>query len=502
MTAATPTMRRWLRSLRTWSWYPMLLAGSSVLALFADFPLQPAAGVRPFLVALAIGAIATGVWVKPLGRDRAGLAAVIMLAALVGATDLLKALACVAALALLLLEAAWVRCGTMVLRIPWLRITAGLNAFVIVLVALQVGRAVLLRQDFQPLAQPASWWVAARATGPDVILILADGHGREDVLASGYGYDMSPFREALEGLGFKESSDSHANHTVTKFSLSVLLNGRPLTEMGQDLAAPADASIPFRALAPSSAVRLFDQAGYETVVISSGYDHLPLRDVDHYIDVGPRTEIEQSLLESAFAGRVFDAISDGYAGAARDRMLAEVDALRALALTPSDRPQFVLAHLPAPHLPFAMQADCSLRPADSYTTGEVGRGGRAGDATAIQVTADQHRCVDSLLGNVMTDLVAARPGAVVILFSDHGPEERLDWWAPEEPGISDRLAVLFLARTPGVDGLFPADVSLVNVIPLIANRYLGTSIAPHADDLFLGPTKVDPHLVLYPRPGS
>ena len=65
--------------------------------------------------------------------------------ALMGATDPVRALAFVVALAIIAIEAAWTARGTMRLQIPWGRVTSVLNAVLIVFVALQVGRGVVLR---------------------------------------------------------------------------------------------------------------------------------------------------------------------------------------------------------------------------------------------------------------------------------------------------------------------------------------------------------------------
>ena len=102
-----------------------------------------------------------------------------------------------------------------------------------------------------------------------------------------------------------------------------------------------------------------------------------------------------------------------------------------------------------------------------------------------------------MLAAAVQDLVKARPDAVVIVFSDHGPSERLDSWQPTEPGIRDRLANMFWARTPGHPRLFPDDITLVNVLPLLANAYLGTSIPLHPNDIYLGPTPANPYFQPY-----
>ena len=290
-------------ALREWPWYPVLIAASIVLQPLADLPLQLGAGLRPLLIALAIGLLMTLAWVRILGRGRGGAAAAISLMALMGATDPVRALPFVGALAIIAIEAAWSARGTMRIQIPWARITSVLNVVLVVFVGLQVGKGVVLRHATAPLPVPANWVAASGSQRPDIFLILADGHGRRDVLAERYDYDMVALANALTEAGLVEASDSYANHSVTRYSLSVLLNGRPLSELGQDLAQPADDNVAYRALPRSSGIQMLEAAGYETTIVSSGYDHLPLREVDHYVDVGPRTELEAAIWAAAGVGR-------------------------------------------------------------------------------------------------------------------------------------------------------------------------------------------------------
>ena len=489
-----------LVSLEGWPWYPTLIATSTVLAVLAEFPVQLGAGVRPLLVVIVVATAVTLLWVQALGLDRGGAAAAISLMALVGATSTIRLLAFVAAIALILVEAAWARRGTMRLRIPWVRLTYALNAVLVVFVGLQIGRAVLLRHQVAPLPVPAAWTASAGLPTPDIFLILPDGHGRLDVLAERYGYDSSEFAGALTAAGLSESPNSYANHSLTRYSLSVLLNGRPLSELGQDMAGPADDQNSYRVLLRSSGISMLEAAGYETTIISSGFDHLPLRDVDRYVDVGPNTELEQTLWGSWAIGKAVDGLVDTYPARSRTRVLGEAQALKDVAHRSDGRPQFVLAHLPSPHWPEVLSGDCSLRPRDAYTLGAIGRDGRAGDATAVRIAAEQTRCVDALLADAVREIVQARPNAIVIVLSDHGPEERLDFSAPDAAGTHDRMANLFWARTPGKPRLFPNDVTLVNVLPILANAYLGTNLPLHPNDLYLGPIDSSRRFTLYRPP--
>lgn len=125
------------------------------------------------------------------------------------------------------------------------------------------------------------------------------------------------------------------------------------------------------------------------------------------------------------------------------------------------------------------------------------RDARQGDATSVALVAAQTRCVDSLLAKAVHDIVTARPGAVVIVLSDHGPEERIDWWEPAEPGIRDRVSNLFWARTPGRSGVLPDDISLVNVFARLFNAYFETDLPMHPNDRYLGPSNVSPAVLPY-----
>jgi len=81
-------------------------------------------------------------------------------------------------------------------------------------------------------------------------------------------------------------------------------------------------------------------------------------------------------------------------------------------------------------------------------------------------------------------LAGASSSAVVIVFSDHGPETRLNWFAPEPEPIRERIANLFAARTPGHPGLFPDDITLVNVLPDLFRPYFGVDLGQQPNTSF------------------
>ena len=480
-----------------WPWYPTAIAVLIVLEPFTTLHVDPAAALRPLLLALVLGVLLTRVCVGFLGTSRGGAVASLVVVAMIAGTSVGRLALITLAITLLGVEAVWTRRGRMSIHVPWQSITNVLNVTVSLFLFVAIAQTAVLRVEARTPIVPDSWAVGNLMSGPDIFVLVADAHGRADVLAEDYGLGENQLASDLPALGFAEARDSWANHALTRFSFSVLLNGRPMSELGQDPQDAADDNLTIDLLGHSSGMFTLNAAGYETVIVSSGYEHLGLNNADRILDVGPRNELEQTLINGTAVGRLVDAMTGGYLASVRTRMLSEVDATRMLANEVATSPRFVLVHLPLPHWPFVMERHCGLRPSDNESMGVIGRDNHAGDLVSIDIVRDQTMCVDSLLVTAARDIVEARPSAVVLVMSDHGPEERLDWWTPTEPGLRDRMANLFWARTPGHPGLFPDDISLVNVMPILLNAYLGTSLPLHPNDLFFGPTPNNDHFVPY-----
>ena len=149
----------------------------------------------------------------------------------------------------------------------------------------------------------------------------------------------------------------------------------------------------------------------------------------------------------------------------------------------------MLTHLPVPHWPFIFNETCDNAMPVNHAIEGLGLGG--GDPTLVAAVAAQTTCVNKLVTEVVQHIVEGDPEAVVIVFSDHGPDEHLDWSAPDAVGLRERSANLFAARTPGHPGLFPDDMTLVNVLPILFNAYLGTELPLQPDQFWFGPRPQD-----------
>jgi hypothetical protein len=118
-------------------------------------------------------------------------------------------------------------------------------------------------------------------------------------------------------------------------------------------------------------------------------------------------------------------------------------------LSSNDTPDVVFAHIMAPHPPFLLKADCSLRndvdrPSKSFLTTPDELDERAARYE------EQVACLDDFMIDFSSRVA---PDSVVIFLSDHGTDRRnqvpvpADQWGPEELG--ERMQILLAVRQPG-----------------------------------------------------
>jgi hypothetical protein len=471
----------------------LLLALAWFLQVYAEAEIEPSAAYRSLVVIIVVSLMVTAAGIRLLGRDRGTAMAALVIMALITAGDLLRLAPFVVAALLLLVERHWSRLGRV--RLAWPRIHEAVSVMSVVLLAIQVGRLLTATTPAPAIASDA--WVGqpiAAASRPDVFVLVADAHGRQDVLLDAYGVDDQPFIDSLTALGFQVADSSRANYALTRFSLGSMLiasylgdlNGSPTTDHQDALAR--------RTIQDNPAFPLLRRAGYEVTVVSGGYEHLGLRSADRFIDTGQPNEFEEALVSSAAVTRwlqwlVTDRVAANVRGRTRDGLAAFLQ----VASQRATYPRFVFAHLPTPHSPYVFDAMCD--PVTPKVRGPEGLGRGAADPDTIAAVRAQTSCLDTLISDAVTELVRRRPDAVILVLSDHGPDEHLNWWEPDRRGLDERSANLFAARTPGRPGLFPDDITLVNVLPLLFNAYLGTDLPIRANEFWFGPRPQDHRFV-------
>jgi hypothetical protein len=218
-----------------------------------------------------------------------------------------------------------------------------LTIVITVLFAIQVGKVATL-SDPSPMVDRDAWAAQPLSTDerPDVYLILADAHGRHDVLDRLYGYDDGPFLAALEALGFDVAPASRSNYALTRFALGSMFTSTYLDPLNTNDSTVWQDDFARRTTHDNPAFPLLRRAGYEVTVVSSGYEHLGLRSADRFVDTGQPNEFEAALIKNLAATAAWDAVQPDHAFAAnRERARDErAEVLDRAGRPPQPRPVF------------------------------------------------------------------------------------------------------------------------------------------------------------------
>jgi len=475
--------------LSRFGWYPLLLALAWLLQAYSIARAEPPAAVRTFVAVAAVALLTTAIGIRLLGRERGSLASAIGLVGLIAARSPLYALPFVAGVLLLFVERRWSAQGR--IHLPWRRIHEALSVFVLALFLVQVAQ-LATRSDPTPEVASTAWagQVLNAEPRPNMYLLLVDAHGRRDILRDRYQYDDQAFLDSLEADGFDVAAASHSNYALTRFSLGSMLSASYLDRLNDDPSTTAEDDLARRTIHDNPAFPLLRRAGYGVTVVSSGYEHLGLRSADSFVDSGQLNEFETAISETVATSGLWTTLDpDGPYEMIRDRVRDELATVVDLAANQGGGSRFVFAHLPVPHSPYIFSDDCGrTTPIETPPEG-IGRGG--GSPAVVAAVAAQTRCIDRLVGEAVTSIAKLDPTAVIVVFSDHGPDAHLDWSRPDPHTVEERSANLFAARTPGRSGLFPDDVTLVNVLPILLNSYLGTDLAVHPNEFWFGPRPQD-----------
>ena len=471
-------------------WYPVAFSVAVIVNQLADDGIAVQAAIRPLIVAVvATVAIVLAARRTTGHADRGTLLGLAAIFVLLGGDEPVWLLMAGAIAVLLLIDLRGVRTGGR--AIPWSPIRSGLRALGVVLIVLVTLPLIGSPTAWPSGPQPASMDQASAAR-PDIFMLLLDGFGRSDVLAASYGHDAQPFVADLEARGFTVSAHSRSNYPTTGLALTSMLNAVPLSAMGFVDESQLVPRHLHPALEANRGFEILADAGYETVAFSSSYELVSLRSANRFIDTGELNELEIGLAESTILEPLMDALTGDLKGSQiRARAMAMPPAVQSFAAEAADRPRFVFVHFPLPHPPFVVDSECrAIRGGESlFVLGSDGipRKSASRRAEEIRLTADQVSCSERLAMEMVDGILAgAGPDTVMLVFSDHGPETRLDRSDPQPGEIHERLANLFAARTPSHPDLFPDDITLVNVLPHLFGAYLDVDLPEQPDTVYFG----------------
>jgi Sulfatase len=339
------------------------------------------------------------------------------------------------------------------------------------------------------LRERARVTVAPVSDLPDIYVLLLDGYPRADVLERRFGIDNSPFLDELRDLGFDVASASHANYVFTQLTLASMFQMRHLEEIPE--LAPLIGTPGWHvnalrdALIDSPAFATLRAAGYQIVATQPGYEHVALRNAaDRVLEHGEMNDLERDVLKRTWLLDPLGALMPTFFTCPpRDRVVHAFDDLVRLADEDRGQPTFTWVHVPAPHLPLALDADGQALPLDPrrFDASDVAGFGMSDAQFATAYAGELNYLNGRVLDAVRAlEIAPGRREPVIVILSDHG-------YTYDLADVQARLGNFFAAFTPQAPALLAEPPTLVNLMPILFNRFLGTHDPMSADRYFLSP---------------
>jgi hypothetical protein len=308
------------------------------------------------------------------------------------------------------------------------------------------------------LAKPDARESTAVLSNENVYYVILDAYGGKDALRKYVDYDISPFIQEMEGLGYISIGSARANYTVTYLSIAATLNMNYI--VSEDSSKYVDRGHFYPATLRQSKlpalITKIGASGYNFIHVGNGW--APCRanlyiaclnndtDSSTFYDVFDRylapTRLIPNIRRSIFPSLVHDA-----------------DALRPLSgaieyIAVSNQPTFTFVHHLIPHEP--LHSDCSL--------------------SNTEMSKDQYRnsirCVNLAVLAFAQRIHELDPHSIVVIQADHGSGFDANWkgslagWS--DSAIDERASILNLVRVPdSCRSWVRQDLSPINTMRLV-----------------------------------
>ncbi|MBJ3762508.1 hypothetical protein ILP92_07100 [Maribius pontilimi] len=311
---------------------------------------------------------------------------------------------------------------------------------------------------------------------PSIIHVVLDGYGAPDVLADIYDHDSERFLTQLEARGFTVLRNVTTPYSQTLPSMASIMSGGFV-----DVAARGSANVLRRDLGHTIShgpvATVLRDAGYTMTRNRSGYGYL---DTGAWAHAG-NNRIGLTELEAMLAPGGPTTFASLHNQVLKDSM--QPGLLNDLAV-----PYFHYQHLLAPHPPFSVNADGSVRPVTTLSYLD----GNHAVAMMPRGRADYiagYRQKALFIENALLRQVDAYPPGpkIVLIHGDHGPGAFLDHESADRTCMKERMRTFmaFYSNVPDVsfDDLLRADEPLSTV-----NAYREIFARLSADELLRLPT--------------
>ena len=282
---------------------------------------------------------------------------------------------------------------------------------------------------------------------PDIFLVVLDGYAGALSLERDFGISEPAWRSQLTQRGFDVPVSAWSAYSLTRASIpSILDMGYPVVE-GDEPSIATQGHLD-RIIAGDSNVRfLLSENGYNTTMVESGWSGSACGAAyDSCIRSSFLDEAVYQVLSESMLGPLVKAWR-GHASTvgAQQTMAWLLD--NGTAIANDGQPDFVFAHLLAPHPPFFMDSSCDI----SYSPENSGvTFGRNGVDTALRKEGylAQAACIDAFMSSLADRLP---PETLIVFVADHGTDSRTQlaqhasMWDQTE--VAERFNILLAVRS-------------------------------------------------------
>jgi hypothetical protein len=354
--------------------------------------------------------------------------------------------------------------------------------------------------SFKYTAQSPQKDASKQTSKPDVYYIVFDRYANATTLNDDYHYDNSGFLDFLRSRQFVVRDDAYANYPFTMSSISSTLAMQYHTGLEQQFSKDSfQTGFPYRTiLNDPPAAKLFKDNGYTYNQVASWWDFTR---IGIHADTNPTegyrfrifgaqfflSDLERDIFNKSVmfpllkkgmtvGGRVVIKYDRDYNP--RENLDHQISALKNIAGTKNQSPQFTFAHILSPHDPYIFKAD------GSDTLYDHGRNDSGADET-VKFT-NQLTYLNTQAEDVLGYIRSHDPGAAIIVQADEGPypkEFRYPltpdrYYNPKDlavPQMRQKFGVLASYYMPGAQASDVAAYvdSSVNPLRFVFSNYLG-----------------------------
>ncbi len=369
----------------------------------------------------------------------------------------------------------------------------GVGVFLLTLNLVSIGAYNLaIRADRVVAGQPSATGQLGDGATPDIYWLIMDRYPSADVLGEFYGFDNSPFLDALRAHGFYVADDATANYLKTAQSLVATrdMEYLDIDELRAEAGTEDDWGPLYRRLGgPFAVQRLLAERGYLFAYIGGYWGPTHASSVADLSLRYERTSSEfQNVLVDTTALRTLAGLWDEELDWRYEHwQINRYQFGRLNGLVDLGGPKFVHVHFTVPHPPYVFLADGSFQPLEDerarpYEENFVG----------------QVEYVNSQLLAFVERLMAlpADERPIIILQADEGPrppryradEFAFQWLSATDEELRRKFGILNAMYLPGVDpeeaGLYPS-ISSVNTFRAIFGAYFGLDLPLLPDRQFV-----------------